>query len=318
MLFRTSNTQVMRMIELLSVGAIVLNGVYQYKRNQYLKPYYPFRYIPAQDKDKFTFAIGYDKNLKPVVFDFSQSPNLLIGGITNSGKSVCLHSIIYQSLLNYPTLELHLFDFKGGIELFYYSKLPNCKTFVYEPEKAYERLSEIFNEIKSVLVNIRNKGYRNAREYNKGNRNKIPFRLIVMDECMQLDKKSQEILKKIVSICRAINCYVILSSQRFDSKNLDSAIKCNIESRIAFKVADRVNSEIILDRGGAEFTTIKGRCLCYNNYTYLQCQCFYIEDKLIKKYVDKNGVEKDESSTNEERHESHQIFKSESKFDLLE
>ena len=306
------------MIELLFIGTIVLNGVYQYKRNQYLKPYYPFKYIPAQDKSIFSFVIGYDRNLKPVIFDFGKSPNLLVGGITNSGKSVCLHSIIYQSLLNYPTLELHLFDFKGGIELHPYTKLPNCKTFVYEPENACESLSEIFNEIKSVLVEIRNKGYRNAMEYNKANRNKmIPFRLIVIDECMQLDKKAQEILKKIVSICRAINCYVILSSQRFDSKNIDSSIKCNIESRIAFKVADRVNSEIILDRGGAEFLTVKGRCLCYNDYQYLECQCFYIEDKLIKKYVDKNGVEKDESSTNEEGYESHQIFESESKFDLL-
>ena len=120
-----------------------------------------------------------------------------------------------------------------------------------------------------------------------------------------------------MSICRAINCYVILSSQRFDSKNLDSAIKCNIESRIAFKVADRVNSEIILDKSGAEFLTIKGRCLCYNNYQYLECQCFFIDDKLIKKYVNQNEVKKDETQIDKKGYESHKFSESQSKFDLF-
>lgn len=304
-------------VEIVCISSLaIVDGIYWYKRR--FKSYYPFKYIEAKNKNKFTFVIGYDENSKPVIFDMSKSPNLLVGGITNSGKSVCLHSILYQSLLNYPNVLLYLFDFKAGVEFYPYSKLPNTQTFVYEPENAYESLSLLFDEIKSVLVMIRNKGYKNATEYNKRYKEKIPFRLVVIDECMQLDKKAQEVLKKIVSICRAINCYVILSSQRFDSKNLDSAIKCNIESRIAFKVADEVNSRIILDRGGAEELTIKGRCLCYNNYTYLQCQCFYIDEKIIKKYINENGVERDELPTNKERYESDKVSKSESKFNLLE
>ena len=71
---------------------------------------------------------------------------------------------------------------------------------------------------------------------------------------------------------RAAGIYLIVSTQRPDSKTISSTLKANMTTKVAFKVASGVNSRIILDANGAEKLRGKGDCLlnCNGDITHLQ------------------------------------------------
>ena len=56
----------------------------------------PFREI--RDAGGLPLALGKDASGKPVVADLTKMPHLLIGGATNSGKSVCMNACICSLL----------------------------------------------------------------------------------------------------------------------------------------------------------------------------------------------------------------------------
>ena len=304
-------------IELIGATMLGLNVYRMFKeQDNRLKSFYKFKYIPATNKDEFSFVLGYSEGKEPIVFNFQKSPHVLIGGVTSSGKSCCLNSIILQSLLNYEDIRLHLIDLKAGVSLYEWSKLENCVSFTYEPNQCLEALQLILIEIKETLKFVREKGYKDVFSYNQENNDKIPFTLVCIDECLQLPKKSQDVLRTIVSIARASGTYCLLSAQRFDANTMDSGIKANVESRICYRVADSLNSRIVLDTTGAENLNIVGRCLVYNNYKYKKVQSFYLEDSIIKAYVKAHVKEggKDGNKKDKKRPDVGEI----SKFDLID
>src|SRR5699024_11273510 len=91
----------------------------------------------------------------------------------------------------------------------------------------------------------------NIFEYNKLVRNKLPFRVLFIEEIVLLlqDKKNVGMngLKQLLSICRASGIYVFISTQRPSSDVIDNVVKANINNRICFKVEDCKNSDIALD-----------------------------------------------------------------------
>ena len=59
-------------------------------------------------------------------------------------------------------------------------------------------------------------------------------------------------LVQLASMGRASGIHLILSCQRPDAKVFEGLVKANFSSTAAFAVKNRVNSNIILDRSGAE------------------------------------------------------------------
>ena len=85
-------------------------------------------------------------------------------------------------------------------------------------------------------------------------------------------------LTKALAIARAVGVFFVFTSQRFDSKIIDSRIKANIDNRICFHTADATNSKLILDTSGAEGLKVKGRCLISSAGDILEGQTFFIQD----------------------------------------
>lgn len=264
------------------------------------------------NKKDLTFPIGYDLDGKMVWLNLSKQPNMLVSGITSSGKSVFTHNMILQILNSYDA-EFTLLDFKAGVELITYEELANVRDFVFFPDEASTALRKVEADILARLNKIRGVRCKDYNQYNERfPQKKIKYHIVIIEELMSLNKNKEvmEILKRCLSICRSTGTYFVLTSQRFDAGTIEGAVKTNCDIRISFKLKSRTDSMIILDEIGAEQIHAKGRCLFNDNGLLRQIQCFYIDtnklDDMISHYpkkektANKRIIKDIESSENNE------------------
>ena len=99
----------------------------------------------------------------------------------------------------------------------------------------------------------------------------LPFIVIVVDEfadlMMQQGKEVEACVARLAQKARAAGMHVILATQRPSVDVITGMIKANFPTRIAFRVAQKVDSRTILDEQGAEHLLGKGDMLIKLNGT---------------------------------------------------
>ncbi len=100
---------------------------------------------------------------------------------------------------------------------------------------------------------------------------KLPFIVIVVDEfadlMMQQGKEVEVAVARLAQKARAAGMHVILATQRPSVDVITGMIKANFPTRIAFRVAQKVDSRTILDEQGAEHLLGRGDMLIKLNGT---------------------------------------------------
>jgi len=91
---------------------------------------------------------------------------------------------------------------------------------------------------------------------------RLPHIVIVIDEMADLmstvGKEIEASISRLAAVSRAAGIHMILATQRPSVDVLTGTIKANIPGRVAFQVAQRNDSRIILDAQGAESLIGKG------------------------------------------------------------
>jgi S-DNA-T family DNA segregation ATPase FtsK/SpoIIIE len=121
---------------------------------------------------------------------------------------------------------------------------------------------------------------------------KLPWIVVVVDEfadlMMQQGKEVETAVARLAQKARAAGMHVILATQRPSTDVITGTIKANFPTRIAYRVAQRVDSRTILDEQGAEHLLGMGDMLIKLNGTgeTKRVQCPWVSEEEVQRVVD--------------------------------
>jgi len=233
---------------------------------------------PDYRKPRTTLPLGLGRDLagRPYCADLARMPHLLIAGATGSGKSVCINTIVTSLIYRHSPGDLRLLMIDPKmVELIIYNDLPHLRHpvvtdnndaakllrwVVFEMNRRYALLSA--NACRNIVeMNQRIRRGDEIRppvgigrtEYTEG---KLPYIVVVIDELADLMMTVQSEVETPLAIlaqkARAVGIHLVVATQRPSVNVITGLIKANFPSRIAFRVASKVDSRTILDQNGAE------------------------------------------------------------------
>ena len=219
--------------------------------------------------------LGMDTEGEVIVTDLARMPHLLIAGTTGSGKSVCINTILASILLTRSPhdVQLILVDPKM-VELMMYSKVPHLMLpVVTDAKQATNVLNWTVEKMEGRYDLFKTAGVKNIKTFNSLGEEKlkermgdefhedrtprhVPYIVVVIDEMADLmmtaKKEAEHAITRLAQKSRAVGIHVIVATQRPSTDVITGVIKGNLPTRIAFQVASKIDSRVILDAGGAE------------------------------------------------------------------
>jgi DNA segregation ATPase FtsK/SpoIIIE, S-DNA-T family len=246
----------------------------------------------AKGHAKIPLALGKDVYGKTIIADLAQMPHLLVAGTTGSGKSVCINALIASMLFRFTPEEMRLVIIDPKmVELQAYSSLPHLAfPIVVDPKKVMLALRWLIDEMERRYRIFARVGVRNIVGFNarptkpvvagadrsdddetstEGPRSapaatkdepqvpdKMPYVVVIIDELADLMQTApadvETGIARITQMARAAGIHIIVATQTPRADVITGVIKANIPSRIAFQVASKIDSRVILDENGAD------------------------------------------------------------------
>jgi S-DNA-T family DNA segregation ATPase FtsK/SpoIIIE len=231
------------------------------------------RHDSRAKKQEIPVILGKDITGEAQTVDLAQTPHLLIAGSTGSGKSVCVNSLILSILYQRSPADCRLILIDPKIvELKLYNDIPHLLTpVITEPKRAFQALQYCLYEMERRYACLDSMGVRDVKSYNRRIRERniaaehMPYIIIVIDEFADLmvttGKEMESTVARLAAMSRAVGIHLVLATQRPSIDVITGLIKANIPSRIAFMVASKMDSRIIIDQVGAEKLLGKGDML---------------------------------------------------------
>ncbi len=266
----------------------------------------------AMSKMAIPLFLGKDASGEPLIGDMAAMPHCLIAGTTGSGKSVCINSIIMSIMyLQRPDqVKLILVDPKV-VEMAPFKDIPHLMCpVINDSAKATSVLEWACTKMDERYEHLAEAGVRNIKGYNTLTQEelierfqpgspeeeakipkKLPYIVIIIDELADLmmtsGKEVESFIVRLAQKSRAVGIHLILATQRPQANVVTGLIKSNMPSRIAFRVASKMDSRIVLDQNGADLLLGQGDMLFLppGASKPIRSQGTYIDDREIKESV---------------------------------
>jgi len=244
----------------------------------------------AKEHARIPLALGKDVYGKTIIADLAQMPHLLVAGTTGSGKSVCINALIASMLFRFTPEQMRLVIIDPKmVEMQAYQSLPHLELpIVTDPKKVLLALRWLIDQMERRYKMFARVGVRNIVGFNArpeksvaagGDRgdedepaamrpgstspateeqipDRIPYVVVIVDELADLMQTApadvETAIARITQMARAAGIHVIVATQTPRADVITGVIKANIPSRIAFQVASKIDSRVILDENGAE------------------------------------------------------------------
>ncbi len=187
---------------------------------------------------------------KTLTADVKRLPHLLIaGGGTGVARTYLSSMLIDAAKEKSPdtlrVLAVHLNSISNA--------LPHLLTHVIEDENEAEAaLDWLKCEADRRFGLLTESGTYNVDMYNEHAENKLFYIVAAIGELEKLTKRAKESVAMLAAKARAAGIYLLVSTEKPDTKVITGIIKANIPSRIALKTETKAQSRLILDCFGAE------------------------------------------------------------------
>ena len=253
-------------------------------------------------------AIGKTITNEVFMFDLIKAPHILIAGSTGQGKSIALNTLIMSLLYKKHPAELKLvlmdpygveFGMYDSIANHFLASLPDDPVIVSNSAQAVSTLNSLCKEMEARYDLLKMACVRNIQEYNNkfvsrhlnpavGHRF-MPYIVVVIDEYGDfIEEKGQDFETPIVQLAqyaRAVGIHMIISTKRPTNDIITGAIKTNFPTRIAFRLPERIDSQVILDCDGAEDLLGNGDMLfrAGKSIDCIRVQCAFVDTPEVER-----------------------------------
>lgn len=272
--------------------------------------------LDAQDKVgkmALPLYLGKDAAGDALVADLAAMPHLLIAGTTGSGKSVCINSIVMSVLMMQRPdhVKMILVDPKM-VEMATFGEVPHLMSpIITDMQQASLVLDWAATKMDERYAMLAEAGVRHLTEYNRMTKEQLyekfgayndeerakiplhmPYIIIIVDEMadlmMMAGKEVEFYLSRLAQKSRAVGIHIIVATQRPQANVVTGLIKSNLPCRVAFRVASRMDSRIVLDQNGAEVLMGQGDMLFLppGQSKLVRSQGCFIDDVEVHSIVD--------------------------------
>lgn len=249
-------------------------------------------------------GLGVDVMGHPFCMNVCNAPHLLIAGTTGSGKSVTLHGILASILLQYRPADVRLLIVDPKmVEMNIYNGLPHLlHPVTNDPKETVQVFQFLIEEMDRRKELLRESGVKNIESYNskiamtaagsEDKKEKLPYIVLVIDELGDLVLSKgvdmESLLSKLSNMARAVGIHMVVATQRPSVDVIVGKTKANFPTRIAFRVATKVDSRTILDCVGAEKLLGRGDMLYMdaNNIDPIRLHGAFISESEIERVID--------------------------------
>lgn len=235
---------------------------------------------PKFHDSEFSLPLALGKTISGEVYcaDLAKMPHLLIAGSTGSGKSVGINTLVMSLIYKMHPKDLKfVFIDPKKVEMSFYGLLHNhflavCpdldETIITTPQNAVLVLQSIITEMERRYDILASVGQKNIKDYNtKVKEGKfrdttnhahraMPYIVLVIDELADLmmtaAREVEEPITRLAQLARAVGIHLIVATQRPSVDVITGIIKANFPARIAYQVAQKVDSRTIIDMYGAD------------------------------------------------------------------
>ncbi len=268
-----------------------------------------------ESRAKLPMCLGCTVSNEVFIADLTKMPHLLVAGATGKGKSVGLNAIITSLLYKKGPSELKFvlvdpkrveFSVYADLEKYYFAKAPGEeKAIITDTDRVIKTLNCLVQEMEDRYKVFEEVRVRNVSDYNEMWRRELrevpdehgekkyqymPYIVGIIDEfsdmIMTAGKEVETPLVRIAQKARAVGIHMIIATQRPSSKVITGLIKGNFPGRIAFAVAQRIDSQIIIDRTGAQQLIGRGDMLFQIDGELTRLQCPFVDTPDIVRICD--------------------------------
>lgn len=215
---------------------------------------------------------------KECIVDFHESrdgPHALIAGMTGSGKSEWMQSLLMSMCILYSPNQINIvvIDYKGSSFASKIEGLPHVIGVIDNLNEDLNRCIEILKlEVKRRQIEFQSKGVSHIDELD------LAHLFIVCDEFAELKKERSDFINELISISRigrSLGIHLILATQR-PSGIVSEEILNNANLKVALKLQDRSESMQLIGSDAAIYLKESGEFILKSNVSYYKGKSMYV------------------------------------------